>query len=132
MTAKTGIVLAGLMGLIGVAAGAFGAHGLRERVSPRDLEIWQTGAHYQQVHAVALLAVAIWAAHAHASGQSTALHGVAMALFTAGMLVFSGTLYGLTLGGPRILGAITPLGGLCLLAGWATVAAIGLRASSAS
>jgi len=125
MTAKIGILLAGLNGLIGVAAGAFGAHGLRERVSPRDLEIWQTGAHYQQVHAVALLAVALWALH-NAGGQ-TALHGVAMTLFTAGMLIFSGTLYAMTLGGPRWLGAITPLGGLCLLGAWATVALIGLR-----
>ena len=58
MTAKLGLILAGLNGLFGVAAGAFGAHGLREKVSARDLEIWQTGAHYQQLHAVALLAVA--------------------------------------------------------------------------
>lgn len=130
MTAKIGIILAGLNGLIGVAAGAFGAHGLRERVSPRDLEIWQTGAHYQQIHAVALLVVALWAAQAQASGQAGALHGVAMALFTAGMLIFSGTLYAMTLGAPRLLGAITPLGGLCLLAAWATVALIGLRSAS--
>lgn len=127
MTPKLGLVLAGLNGLIGVAAGAFGAHGLREKVSPRDLEIWQTGAHYQQLHAVALLAVALWALHAHAHAQATALHGVAMALFTAGILIFSGTLYAMTLGGPRFLGAITPLGGLCLLGAWATVALIGLR-----
>ena len=127
MTAKIGIVLAGLFGLLGVAAGAFGAHGLREKVSARDLEIWHTGASYQQLHAVVLLAVALWAMHAHASGQPTQLHGVAMALFTAGVLIFSGTLYAMTLGGPRFLGAITPLGGLCLLAGWATIALIGLR-----
>ncbi len=127
MTAKLGLILAGLNGLTGVAAGAFGAHGLRERVSARDLEIWQTGAHYQQLHALALLAVALWAAHAQAHGQASALHGVAMTLFTVGILVFSGTLYAMTLGGPRFLGAITPLGGLCLLGAWATVALIGLR-----
>jgi uncharacterized membrane protein YgdD (TMEM256/DUF423 family) len=129
MSAKIGIILAGLNGLIGVAAGAFGAHGLRDRVTPRDLEIWQTGAHYQQVHAVALLAVALWALQAHSSGQPGNLHGVAMALFTAGMLIFSGTLYAMTLGAPRFLGAITPLGGLCLLGAWATVALIGLRSA---
>lgn len=129
MTAKIGIILAGLNGLLGVAAGAFGAHGLRDRVSPRDLEIWQTGAHYQQIHAVALLAVALWALQAHGGGQTGALPGVAMALFTAGMLIFSGTLYAMTLGGPRFLGAITPLGGLCLLGAWATVALIGLRSA---
>lgn len=127
MTAKIGIILAGLFGFIGVAAGAFGAHGLRERVSPRDLEIWHTGANYQQLHAVVLLAVALWAMHAHAAGQSTQLHGVAMALLTAGITIFSGTLYAMTLGGPRILGAITPLGGLCLLGAWALIALIGVR-----
>jgi uncharacterized membrane protein YgdD (TMEM256/DUF423 family) len=127
MTFKLGLILAGLNGLVGVAAGAFGAHGLRDKVSPRDLEIWQTGAHYQQLHAVALLAVALWAAHAHAQGQPTGLHGVAMALFTAGILVFSGTLYAMTLGAPRFLGAITPLGGLCLLGAWATVMLLGVR-----
>jgi uncharacterized membrane protein YgdD (TMEM256/DUF423 family) len=129
MTAKTGIFLAGLLGLLGVAAGAFGAHGLRERVDARSLEIWQTGAHYQQVHSVLLLVVAVWALHVGQRGGPTALHGVAMTLLVAGMLVFSGTLYGLTLGGPRVLGAITPLGGLCLLGGWATIALLGLRSA---
>lgn len=130
MTAKTGIFLAGLLGLLGVAAGAFGAHGLRDRVGARELEIWQTGAHYQQVHAVLLLVVAIWAVQVGQRGESTALHGVSMTLLVVGMLVFSGTLYGLTLGGPRLLGAITPLGGLCLLGAWATVALLGLRSAS--
>ena len=128
MSAKIGIVLAGLFGFIGVAAGAFGAHGLRDKVSPRDLEIWHTGAHYQQLHAVALLAVALWAMQAR-TGGATGLHGVAMTLFTAGIVIFSGTLYAMTLGGPRWLGAITPLGGLCLLGAWATVALIGLRSA---
>ncbi len=130
MSAKIGIILAGLFGFIGVAAGAFGAHGLRDKVSPRDLEIWHTGAHYQQLHALALLVIALWAMQARTGGQPTALHGVAMALFTAGILIFSGTLYAMTLGGPRWLGAITPLGGLCLLGAWATVALIGLRSAS--
>lgn len=129
MSPKLAIVLAGLFGFIGVAAGAFGAHGLRARVSPRDLEIWQTGAHYQQLHALVLLVVALWAIHAHAAGQSTALHGVVMALLSAGIVIFSGTLYAMTLGGPRFLGAITPLGGLCLLGAWATIALIGLRSA---
>ena len=128
MSAKIGIILAGLFGFIGVAAGAFGAHGLRDKVSPRDLEIWHTGAHYQQLHAVALLVVALWALQAR-TGAATGLHGVAMALFTAGIVIFSGTLYAMTLGGPRWLGAITPLGGLCLLGAWATVALIGLRSA---
>jgi uncharacterized membrane protein YgdD (TMEM256/DUF423 family) len=115
------------MGLLGVAAGAFGAHGLRDRVGARELEIWQTGAHYQQVHAAVLLALAIWALHAGQHGQPTPLHSVAMTLLVVGMTIFSGTLYAMTLGGPRWLGAITPLGGLCLLGAWATIALIGLR-----
>lgn len=127
MTAKTGIILAGLLGMLGVAAGAFGAHGLRDRVGARELEIWQTGAHYQQIHAAVLLAVAIWALSVEARGLPTQLHGAAMALLVAGMLIFSGTLYAITLGGPRVLGAVTPLGGLCLLAGWLTIALLGLR-----
>jgi uncharacterized membrane protein YgdD (TMEM256/DUF423 family) len=127
MTPKTGIILAGLFGLLGVAAGAFGAHGLRDRVGARELEIWHTGAHYQQVHAVVLLVVAVWALNAASRGEAINLHGVAMALFVAGMCIFSGTLYAITLGGPRVLGAVTPLGGLCLLAGWLTIALIGLR-----
>lgn len=127
MTAKTGIILAGLLGMLGVAAGAFGAHGLRERVSPRDLEIWQTGAHYQQLHAAVLLAVALWAMFAEARGAATGLHGVAMSLLVAGVAIFSGTLYAMTLGAPRVLGAVTPVGGLCLIAGWLTIALIGLR-----
>ncbi len=130
MSAKIAIILAGLFGFMGVAAGAFGAHGLRDRLSARDLEIWQTGAHYQQLHAVALLAVALWAMHARTAGQSTGLHGVAMALFTAGIVIFAGTLYAMPLGAPRFLGAITPLGGLCLLGAWATVALIGLRSAA--
>ena len=129
MTAKTGIFLAGLMGLLGVAAGAFGAHGLKDRVGPRELEIWQTGAHYQQIHAAVLLAVAIWALHASSHGQQTPLHSVVMTLLVVGMTIFSGTLYAMTLGGPRFLGAITPLGGLCLLGAWATIALIGLRSA---
>ncbi|MFY0541774.1 DUF423 domain-containing protein [Nannocystis pusilla] len=127
MTAKTGIILAGLLGFFGVAAGAFGAHGLRDRVGPRELEIWHTGAHYQQLHAVVLLAVALWALTLSARGEPTGLHGVAMSLFVAGIAIFSGTLYAITLGGPRVLGAVTPLGGLCLLAGWLTIVVLGLR-----
>lgn len=130
MTAKTGILLAGLFGFLGVAAGAFGAHGLRDRVGARELEIWQTGAHYQQIHAAVLLAVAIWALSVEARGGATQLHGVSMALLVAGMVIFSGTLYAMTLGGPRALGAVTPLGGLCLLGGWLTIALLGLRQAS--
>jgi uncharacterized membrane protein YgdD (TMEM256/DUF423 family) len=109
-------IAGGLLGLVGVAAGAFGAHGLRNAVSPRDLEIWQTGAHYQQLHAVLLVALGLWA-----RGRGTAWATWAAALFILGIVVFSGTLYAMVLGAPRVLGAVTPLGGLALMSGWATI-----------
>ena len=112
MTRSTAILIAAVLGLVGVAAGAFGAHGLREHVTPQALEIWKTGAHYQQVHAVAMLALCMPA------GEWTRARAVATVAFTVGIVIFAGTLYGLTLGGPRILGAVTPLGGLSLMAGW--------------
>ena len=109
--AALGAVMAGLA----VAAGAFGAHGLRDRLAPDMLAIFETGARYQMYHGLALVAVA-WAV--------TRWPGVALAgwLFLAGIVVFSGSLYVLSLSGVRWLGAITPIGGLCFLAGWAVLA----------
>lgn len=102
---------------IAVAAGAFGAHALREMVSPDRLVVWETAARYQMYHALGLLVVA------YLSGQKTG--GPARItgwLFVAGTLIFSGSLYTLTLTGITILGAITPLGGLAFLAGWLILA----------
>ncbi len=112
--------------MLGVAMGAFGAHGLRDSVSARDLEIWQTGAHYQQLHAVLLVAIGL---AARTPGRALA---VATTLLTVGVLVFSGTLYAMVLGAPRVLGAVTPLGGLSLMAGWAALGAhaLAIRRSS--
>lgn len=110
------LITAGLLGLLGVAAGAFGAHGLESRVGPEQLEWWQTAARYQQIHALALLLVG-WGAGAWSPWRTRAAIG-----FAAGIVVFSGTLYAMALGGPRVLGAITPLGGLCLIAGWGMIA----------
>lgn len=112
MTRTTGVVLAAGLGLVGVAAGAFGAHGLRDSVTPEALDIWKTGAHYQQLHAAVMLAVCLHA------GPWSRLRRAAALCFAVGIAIFAGTLYGLTLGGPRLLGAITPLGGLSLMAGW--------------
>jgi uncharacterized membrane protein YgdD (TMEM256/DUF423 family) len=106
------VIAAALLGLLGVAAGAFGAHGLESRIGPEQLEWWATGARYQQIHAVALLVVGAGA------GAWTRWRGRAAACFIAGMLVFAGTLYAMALGGPRILGAVTPIGGLLLMTGW--------------
>ncbi len=115
------LVAAGLLGLLGVAAGAFGAHGLRGRVSPPDLEIWRTAAHYQQLHAVVLAALAMRGPKLLAAASR-----FAVPLFVIGVVVFSGTLYAMVLGGPRVLGAITPVGGLCLMAGWLALAVEGI------
>jgi len=108
-----GAVAAGLA----VAAGAFAAHGLRERLGPEMLAVFETGARYQMYHALGLLAVG-WAIGRWPASRA-ALAGW---LFVAGILVFSGSLYLLALTGPRWLGAVTPLGGLAFLAGWAVLA----------
>lgn len=117
MTADRTLLVAALLGLLGVAAGAFGAHGLEARVGAEQLEWWGTAARYQQIHAVALLVVG-WGAGAWTRWRTRAAW-----CFTLGILVFCGTLDAMALGGPRILGAITPIGGLLLMLGWLAVAA---------
>jgi uncharacterized membrane protein YgdD (TMEM256/DUF423 family) len=109
---------------LAVAAGAFGAHALRARLSPGDLAIFETAARYQMYHALALLAVA-WAT----TRWPGALGGWAGWLFVAGTVVFSGSLYALVLTGQRWLGAVTPIGGVCFLAGWICLGLLALRAS---
>jgi uncharacterized membrane protein YgdD (TMEM256/DUF423 family) len=109
--------LGSLSGLVAVAAGAFGAHGLRSRLAPDLLAVFETAARYQMYHALALIAVA-WAT----TRWPGSLVSWAGWLFTAGTLIFSGSLYALALSGLRWLGAITPLGGLCFLAGWLCLA----------
>lgn len=113
-----GALLAGLA----VAAGAFGAHGLRGRLDAEMLAVFETGARYQMYHGLALLAVA-WAAQRWPDGHAAA----AGWLFVAGIALFSGSLYVLSISGVRSLGAITPLGGLCFLAGWAALALTAAR-----
>ncbi len=109
--------LAGLSGFIAVAAGAFGAHGAP---TPEAKALLETGGHYQLVHAVAVLACfALWRGAKSASAW----------LFLIGSLIFSCSLYALALGAPRILGAVTPIGGLLLLAGWLTLAWTAWRAT---
>ena len=102
--------------LLAVAAGAFGAHALRDRLSPESLAVYDTGARYHFYHALGLLAAAY--AAARWPGGAAAAAGW---LFLAGTPLFSGSLYLLALTGPRWLGALTPLGGLAFLAGWATL-----------
>ena len=99
--------------LVAVAAGAFGAHGFRARLSPDLLAVFETAARYQMYHALALLAVG-WAV-TRWPGPWPVRAGW---LFAVGTLLFSGSLYALALSGMRWLGAVTPLGGLAFLAGW--------------
>ena len=106
------IQTAALLGALGVVLGAFGAHGLEARLTPDRLDIWTTAVDYHLLHAVALLALALYA---RATGAK--IRGPATG-FTLGILLFSGSLYALALGGPRLLGPVTPLGGLCFIAGW--------------
>ncbi len=109
--------LGALLAALGVAAGAFGAHALRGRLDPDMLQVFETGVRYHLVHALALLAVA-WAA-SRWPGATVSLAGW---LFLFGTAVFSGSLYGLSLSGVRLLGAVTPLGGVALIAGWIALA----------
>ena len=103
--------------MLAVAAGAFGAHGLRARLSPESLAIFETAARYQMYHALGLIAAG-WAA----ARWPGALPHWAGWLFLAGTVLFSGSLYALALTGTRWLGAITPLGGVAFLAGWLCLA----------
>jgi uncharacterized membrane protein YgdD (TMEM256/DUF423 family) len=105
--------IAGIVGALGVACGAFGAHALESRIEDaRLLEVWETAARYQMFHALALVGVAVHPGHVDWAGR----------LFTVGVLLFCGSLYAMTLTGYRWLGAITPLGGLCFIAGWVVLA----------
>jgi uncharacterized membrane protein YgdD (TMEM256/DUF423 family) len=103
-------LVGGLIGLCGVAAGAFGAHGLKAVVTPNRLETFEVAVRYQMYHALALLLAGLLGARAAAW------------CFLAGTVIFSGSLYLLVLTEQRWLGAVTPVGGLVLLAGWVLLA----------
>lgn len=114
---RTFFRLGAFSALVAVAAGAFGAHAFRSRLAPDLLAVFETATRYQMYHALALLAVA-WAADRW-PGPAVRRAGW---LFVAGTALFSGSLYLLALSGVRWLGAITPIGGAALLAGWACLA----------
>jgi len=111
---RTFLLIGALAAFLGVALGAFGAHALRARLSPQSLEVFETGVRYQMYHAFAVLIVAI--ALARLDGWIVRTAGW---LFTVGIVLFSGSLYLVALSGVRTFGAITPIGGLAFLAGWA-------------
>jgi uncharacterized membrane protein YgdD (TMEM256/DUF423 family) len=119
--------LSGVFGFLAVALGAFGAHGLRAFLEQKPdgaqrAAWWETAAHYQLTHALAIGLCALFASRA-VGGANTA----AGFLFAGGIVVFSGSLYAMTLTGVRWLGAVTPLGGLLFLAGWAAFAWAALK-----
>lgn len=121
---RTWIVVGAALAFLGVAAGAFGAHALEGRV-PRDLvRVFETGARYHLVHALALTFVGLASAR-----WTDPLWTAAGWLFVVGVVVFSGSLYALALTGVRWLGAVTPLGGVAFLAGWLAVAAAAWRSA---
>jgi uncharacterized membrane protein YgdD (TMEM256/DUF423 family) len=110
-------IMGAVLAALGVAAGAFGAHALRGRLTPDLLNVFETGVRYQLIHALGLLAVA-WAA-TRWPGRVTNIAGW---LFLAGIVLFSGSLYALSVSGIRALGAITPLGGAAFIVGWMALA----------
>ena len=113
---RTFMFIGALMGFVGVGIGAFGAHALKGRLSPEMLAVFETGVRYQMYHALALLATA--ALMSRSEGRAVIVAGWS---FTAGILIFSGSLYALALTGVTILGAVTPIGGLAFLIGWAAL-----------
>lgn len=121
------ITLGGMLGFLAVAIGAFGAHALRDTLEHNNTTaVFQTGVQYHMAHALALLLVALLLER-HPGMASLRRAG---GLFVVGILIFSGSLYALAMTNIRVLGAITPLGGLCFLAGWALIVVSGLQTRS--
>jgi uncharacterized membrane protein YgdD (TMEM256/DUF423 family) len=118
------VALGAISALVAVAAGAFGAHALRDRLAPESLAVWQTGVTYHLTHALGLLLVGVLA-HQHAESFYIRWAGW---LLLVGIVLFSGSLYLLEFTGVRSFGMITPLGGVALLGGWAALAAAMLKA----
>jgi uncharacterized membrane protein YgdD (TMEM256/DUF423 family) len=118
MTPRVCVLLAALLLALAVAAGAFGAHALRSRLSSDALAIYQTAVQYHFWHALGLLAIGVlWTVQ-----PDRALLAWSAALLVAGIAIFSGSLYALALTGVRIFGAITPIGGVAFIAGWLVLA----------
>ena len=111
------LLVAAVAGFLAVGLGAFAAHGLRNVLSAEYLTVFQTGVHYQMVHVLALLAVGMLLQKSPARSLRIAAWS-----FTLGILLFSGSLYALTLSGVRGLGMVTPFGGVAFLVGWASLA----------
>ena len=120
MNPRTWIAVGAFSGAITVALGAFGAHALKDSVPPADLGIWDTAVQYQGLHALALILFGLFA-------ERRVTRQLAGWSFLVGSAIFPGTLYAIVLGGPRWLGAITPLGGTALIVGWIAFGLAALR-----
>jgi uncharacterized membrane protein YgdD (TMEM256/DUF423 family) len=112
------LLLGSINAFLAVALGAFGAHGLKSRLTADRLAVYQTGVHYHLAHALGLILIALLAERLPASAPIQWSGW----LLTTGIVLFSGSLYLLAISGVRVFGAITPLGGLCFLTGWALLA----------
>jgi len=117
------LLVGAVLGFVAVAAGAMGAHALKTRIGTEQLEWWKTAAHYGQVHAAVIVAIALGVPR-----PRPRVLQVAWISFALGILVFGATLGVMATGGPRWLGAVTPLGGLCMLSGWLALGFAALRA----
>ncbi|MDI3324340.1 DUF423 domain-containing protein [Pontibacterium granulatum] len=117
MPASIFLLMAALSGLIAVALGAFGTHGLKGYLAPYLMDVYQTGVQYQFYHTLALLVVAVLGLR-----EPVRALNVAGWCFALGIVLFSGSLYLLALSGTHWLGAVTPIGGLAFLVGWAALA----------
>jgi len=122
--ARWWLVIGSVAGMIGVAGGAFGAHALKARLPEAQLANFDTGTRYLLAHAVALLVVGVLARGTDSTGLT-----IAGGAFTIGMLVFTGSLWVLSITGMKWLGAITPIGGLALIAGWIALAVTTARST---
>jgi len=122
MSARFILITAALLGALAVMLGAFAAHGLRDQLSPRLLDVFRTGVDYQFWHVAALMAVGLLQQRARCFGFS-----LSAAAFLTGVLLFSGSLYVLALSGVHWLGAITPLGGTAFIIGWLSLAVTLIR-----
>lgn len=126
LSAALSLRLAAVLGGLAVALGAFGAHGLKDRVTPDLLAVFETGVKYHFYHALALLALALGPERLWQSGLTPAAGGA----WIVGIAVFSGSLYLMTFTGLRWLGTITPIGGVAFIVGWALLAVAAGRLNS--
>lgn len=122
MMIPTFLIWAAIFGGLGVGAGAFASHALKTQLTDKALDIFETGVRYQMYHALALLVIALLLTQFETPPPALVTAGIA---FIAGVIIFSGSLYALSLTGIKILGAVTPLGGVAFLVGWIALGVAG-------